>query len=82
LDKKNIKQIMDQFDRAEILEEQARIIAIEKALEEKETIKFTGKCLCCEEPLAPPLRWCDSDCRDDWQIERDRKARLKAVRSW
>lgn len=26
-----------------------------------------GECLNCGEPLAPPLRWCDAACRDDWQ---------------
>lgn len=26
-----------------------------------------GVCLYCDERLAPPLRWCDKDCRDDWQ---------------
>lgn len=30
----------------------------------------TGACLWCGEPLRHPLRWCDADCRDDW--ERDR----------
>jgi hypothetical protein len=29
--------------------------------------KAKGACLNCEDKLAPPLRWCDSDCRDDWQ---------------
>lgn len=27
----------------------------------------TGVCLNCGEPLKPGLRWCDADCRDDWQ---------------
>lgn len=27
----------------------------------------TGKCLNCEEPLAGSLRFCDADCRDDYQ---------------
>lgn len=26
-----------------------------------------GKCLNCQTELAPPLRWCNGDCRDDWQ---------------
>lgn len=25
-----------------------------------------GKCLNCQEPIAPPQRWCDADCRNDW----------------
>ncbi|TXF11919.1 DUF2116 family Zn-ribbon domain-containing protein [Pelomicrobium methylotrophicum] len=27
----------------------------------------TGACLWCGEKLAHPLRWCDEDCRDDWE---------------
>ena len=27
----------------------------------------TGFCLNCGEPLPPGQRWCDSDCRDDWE---------------
>lgn len=27
----------------------------------------TGRCLCCGKPLANGVRWCDADCRDDWE---------------
>lgn len=27
----------------------------------------TGHCLWCAEPLADGQRWCNSECRDDWQ---------------
>jgi hypothetical protein len=27
----------------------------------------TGHCLNCDARLAPKQRWCDSNCRDDWQ---------------
>jgi hypothetical protein len=27
----------------------------------------TGFCLNCGDPVAPGLRWCNADCRDDWQ---------------
>jgi hypothetical protein len=27
----------------------------------------TGFCLNCGEPLPGGRRWCDADCRDDWQ---------------
>ena len=30
----------------------------------------TGYCLWCEEPLEGGRRWCDSDCRDDWERAR------------
>lgn len=28
----------------------------------------TGVCLCCGAELADGRRWCDADCRDDWQL--------------
>lgn len=30
-------------------------------------VKATGYCLNCDEPLASGLRFCDADCRDDYQ---------------
>lgn len=29
----------------------------------------TGFCLFCDADVAEGLRWCDSDCRDDWERE-------------
>jgi len=29
----------------------------------------TGRCLNCEEPLPFPERWCDNECREDWEKE-------------
>lgn len=29
----------------------------------------TGYCLSCGEPLCADLRWCDAECRDDWQAQ-------------
>lgn len=29
-----------------------------------------GECLHCETPLPPPRRWCDAECRDDWEASR------------
>lgn len=34
-----------------------------------------GFCHYCAEPLAAGLRWCDADCRDDWQAEQNAHAR-------
>lgn len=28
-----------------------------------------GKCLYCDEPLMVGKRWCNAECRDDWQAE-------------
>jgi len=27
----------------------------------------TGRCLWCNEPLADGRRWCDAECRDEWE---------------
>lgn len=29
----------------------------------------TGECLFCGEPLAMGMRWCGTECRDDWEKE-------------
>lgn len=31
----------------------------------------TGQCLYCGEPVGPGRRWCDANCRDDWQAENE-----------
>lgn len=33
----------------------------------------TGECLYCGEPLSSGRRFCDVECRDGWQHERDLK---------
>jgi len=33
----------------------------------EEAPEHTGECFNCGEPLAAPMRWCDTDCRDDWE---------------
>lgn len=30
----------------------------------------SGHCLNCGELVGPVLRWCDEECRDDWQARR------------
>ncbi len=30
-------------------------------------LPYCGHCYWCGEPLKSPLRWCDADCRDDWE---------------
>jgi len=29
----------------------------------------TGFCFYCDEPVELPRRWCDAECRDEWQRE-------------
>lgn len=56
---------MDAFERASKLEAQSRAIAI--AARREAGPPATGHCAFCGEPVADGLRWCDTDCRDDWQ---------------
>lgn len=56
---------MDQSDRATCHEEMRRDIALR---ERKPTgPDFIGRCHNCDAPLDPPHRWCDADCRNDWE---------------
>ena len=39
-------------------------------------LPFIGSCHNCGESLLSPLRFCDADCRDDWEArERSRRQR-------
>lgn len=51
-------------------EERDRALALKVRAPEGPTA--TGACLCCGEPLADGLRWCDAECRDAWQAEQRR----------
>jgi len=34
--------------------------------------EVTGECLNCFEPVGFGMRWCDADCRKDWDARRNR----------
>ena len=54
----------DEADKAEHQEQMLRQAAI--ATRRKAGPQFTGFCANCGEEVAPPLRWCNVDCREDW----------------
>lgn len=37
--------------------------------------RATGECLYCNSALPHGLRWCDSGCKNDWEVEQEAKAR-------
>jgi hypothetical protein len=45
-------------------------LAISAARSFKDKAVYTGKCLFCEEPVASPQRWCDTGCRDLFEMQR------------
>ena len=62
---------MDDADQATNLEEllsAARLARIDRNHE----AKATGACLWCDQALNGPVRFCNSDCRNDW--DREKKA--------
>lgn len=48
---------------------------LEDALRKKkpEGPKPNGKCHNCEEPVPVDHKFCDRDCRDDWEVRNDRQ---------
>lgn len=60
----------DIIDDAQEREEELRIKAL--AVRKPTGPVPCGFCLNCEEPVPAGMRWCDSDCKDDWH-------RLQAV---
>lgn len=57
---------MDIIDHATDIAEAERQRAISQR-PRAPVIAATGSCLCCDHPLPPERRWCDADCRDEWQ---------------
>ena len=64
------------MDHADIAEERGEV-ELERARKAAEANleipKGLGHCLWCGETLGDDRRWCDADCREDW--ERDRENR-------
>lgn len=58
---------MDEIDVAQRENERHLTRALSKINTQRE-ISATGKCLNCHEPQADNnRRWCDADCRTDWE---------------
>jgi hypothetical protein len=60
----------DELDLASEREEFARTHA--RNVRKPEAPAATGLCLYCDEDVASPRRWCDTDCRDAW----DKRSKL------
>ncbi len=63
---------MDEADRAEAQEQKWRDLSIAKARSHHTHKVVVTHCQNCGEALPAPTadvrsRWCDADCRDDWQ---------------
>lgn len=67
----------DEIDRASEQEQALRDAAIRSASTFSNVLKPCGKCLNCGEDVASELRFCDGDCRDDFQYRNEQPARLE-----
>lgn len=56
-------------DEADIAEkEQAQLLELQLTVRKPEGPKATGACLNCgASPLAIGHRWCNAECRDEWE---------------
>jgi hypothetical protein len=61
----------DEADRAEDSIDAMLNAAINKRHEAGP--KATGRCLWCGVKLPPGRRWCDAECRDDWEVHAKRR---------
>lgn len=60
----------DVFEQAAEREQRDRELSLKQRMQEGP--KPAGKCLHCDAPLAGSMRWCDADCRDEWQRRQKR----------
>jgi hypothetical protein len=58
----------DIVDKANDLVEMTEKFALESLRSQKPKALFTGFCLHCNEEVQEPKRWCDSSCRDQWEV--------------
>lgn len=67
----------DPVDRAVVEQERLLEEQLRQARKPQHTLLYSGSCYNCLEPLAHPDRFCDADCRDDYEkIKRSRAQRI------
>lgn len=63
----------NEADEAQRVTELFDNLAIAKARKPPQTAASTGRCLYCSTPVAAEARFCDADCRDDFEWINRRK---------
>jgi predicted nucleic acid-binding Zn ribbon protein len=66
---------MDVFDQATEMEERDRDAAIAAQRNKTAVLPDIGHCHSCEEPRSDGRRFCDADCRDDYDREQKHRKR-------
>ncbi|WP_345857470.1 DUF2116 family Zn-ribbon domain-containing protein [Shewanella algae] len=65
----------NEADEAQRVSELFDNLAIAQARKPVQTAASTGRCLYCSAPVAAEARFCDADCRDDFERLQQLKAR-------
>ena len=74
---KEIVSVNDEADRSD----EKIAAAIEDGIDRvrrQAALFYTGECHYCCEPVKEPYRFCDSDCRDDYDAEQKARRRCGA----
>lgn len=58
----------DIFDQASDREQLERDLAIASARKPSASAQATGHCLWCNAQIEQGKRWCDAECREDWEL--------------
>lgn len=67
----------DVTDKADVIIEMITAAAIEEARKEVH-LHTDGHCLFCDDDIEPGLKFCNRDCRDDWDKEQ-RALRIRGM---
>lgn len=65
----------DIFDQASDREQLERDLAIASARKHFASAHVTGHCLWCNAELEQGKRWCDAECREDWELDQESRRR-------
>ena len=66
---------MDDADKASLHEQMTITAAIKSVRQRSKPLPPVGYCYYCSEPLKGGERFCDTDCRDDYERQEKSKAR-------
>lgn len=65
----------DEIDRAQEREQIDRDLAIAAAVVSAHVLPACGECYNCQSAVSGALRFCDADCRSDWERRKNAEVR-------
>lgn len=64
---------MDTLDQVQAEREQLEALLVHRPDPNAKDAEETGECLYCGEPLPAGRRWCNAECRSEWEHEQQRR---------